>query len=126
MQSSGFIHVLAYDGFGPLLDLACFLLTADLRLDADILLALARGTHFGYFFLFSPFDLPHGGNEPSERGLAISTHLSFTHCLRPFFATLLFTSGFDSATANSSRIHIRIGRWIDFEFPFGGSFALCT
>ena len=118
-----FNHVLAYEGLGPLLDLACLRFTAPLRLEADMLLALAKGTHFGYFDLFSPFDLPQGGNEPSERGLAMSTHLSFTHCLRPFFATL-FTFRFNSTRANTSCIHIRISRRIYFEFPFRSSFAL--
>jgi len=58
-------------------------------------------SHFGYPFLFSPFDLPQGAYEPSFLLDPISTHFSATHFLRPF-AILILLCNFSSISHYSS------------------------
>jgi len=53
------VNVETLVGLPPGLPAARFLLTADAFCELVIRVALASGTHFGYFLLL-PFDLPHG------------------------------------------------------------------
>jgi len=54
-----FLNVATFVGFGPVLLAALFLLTALAFCDFVIRVALASGTHFGYF-LFDPLLRPQG------------------------------------------------------------------